>query len=89
MRWCNPCALVWVVTLSAYATHLWLNVNWQYCIAAVVVLIPAIAVFLHEERDGVHDAAQSIVADVWWLFKGWKKQTPKYVASEARQASEN
>ena len=71
--WCSPCALVWVIIGSSCASNVWLNVHWTYSIAAVLVLIPAIAVFIYNEREDVHDAAQSIVAEIWLLFVGWRK----------------
>lgn len=84
--WCSPCALVWVVIAAAGASRVWFNIDWAYCVAAVVVLIPTIAVFVHEEREDIHDAAQSIVAEVWWLFRGWKK--PAAAASAARRGEQ-
>lgn len=77
MKWCNPCALLWVVILSALASHIWLNVDWQYFIVAAVVLIPvAVAVFRREGED-IYFTLQGIVNEVWWLLKNRTGKEPK------------
>lgn len=69
MKWCNPCALMWVVILSAFGSHVWLHVDWTYGIAAAIVLIPAIAVWAIKEREDAWWMVQNLIAEVWWLLK--------------------
>lgn len=76
MKWCNPCALVWVVILSAFASHLWLNIDMTYCITAVIVLLPMIAAYVIREREDIYFTLQGIVNEVWWMLTHLRK--PKY-----------
>lgn len=69
MKWCNPCALVWVVIVAACASHIWLNFDWAICAAVVAVLVPLIAVYVHQQREDVWWALQSILTEIWWLMK--------------------
>jgi hypothetical protein len=77
MKWCNPCALVWVVVLSAFASHVWLNVHWTYSIAAVVVLLPLIVVFIRLEREDIYFTLQGVVNEIWWMMKNRSGPEPK------------
>ena len=69
MKWCNPCALVWVVILSALASHIWLNIHWTYYVAAAVVLVPVAVAAVKREGEDIYFTLQGIVTEVWWLMK--------------------
>ncbi len=68
MKWCNPCALVWVVLIAAFLANPCFDVHWTYCISAVVVLLPLIAVYVHQQREDIWWALQEIVIKVWQLL---------------------
>jgi hypothetical protein len=90
MKWCNPCALVWVVILSAFASHVWLNVDWTYSIAAVVVLLPLIAVYVRREREDLWWFTQNLIADIWSLLVNRPRTSAerKNIASSPRTYGE-
>ena len=77
MKWCNPCALVWVVICSVVASHIWLNVHWSYFIVAAVVLVPVVVVFVRREGEDIYFTLQGIVNEVWWLLKNRTGEEPK------------
>jgi hypothetical protein len=77
MKWCNPCALVWVVILSAGASFIWLNIHWTYYVAAAVVLVPVAVAAVKREGEDIYFTLQSIVNEVWWLMKNRTGEEPK------------
>jgi hypothetical protein len=90
MKWCNPCALVWVVILSAFASYVWLNVDWTYSVAAVVVLLPLVAIYVREEREDLWWFIQNLIADIWWLLVNRPRTSAerKNIASSPRTYGE-
>lgn len=83
MKWCNPCALIWVVLLSAIASAVWLNIDWTFCITAAVISIPVIAAVVAKEREDIYFAAQKLVNEIWWLMKNRNpKREPTYAELE-------
>lgn len=76
MKWCNPCALLWVVILSALASHVWLNIHWTYYLAAIVVLLPVAVAVVRREGEDIYFTLQSLVNEVWWLLKNRAGKEP-------------
>ena len=88
MKWCNPCALIWLVIASAFASHVWLNVDWTYIVPFLIVSLPVIAIAAHEEREDIYFALQGIVNEIWWLLKNraGKEPTRRSTVQEAKDA---